>query len=366
MQQRRRLAARVDPPTNENRRMTTTLPLARPARSASTPNAWPASTASSPSATSSRGCCRARCCWWRGRASSSTSACSATPRSSEEPAARGRHDLSHLLDDQAGHEHRPHDARRGRHGSRSTTRSRRWIPSWRDLTVYRAGAARRLRHAAGRCADARDRPDAPHLGPDLRLPELRTNVDAAYRSLQPRRLRGGEPRGAGRGAGRRAARVLAGHRVELRRLDRRRRPPRRASSRACRSTSSCARASCAARHARHRLPRPRREGRALRRLLRADRAAGTLAPGAAARLPDAAARAVGRRRPGRTAADYLRFCEMLRRGGELGGVRLRRAEDARPDARQPPARRPRHRRPRRPRCSRRRCTRASASASASR
>ena len=32
----------------------------------------------------------------------------------KEEAPRGGHDLSHLLDDQADHEHRPHDARRGR------------------------------------------------------------------------------------------------------------------------------------------------------------------------------------------------------------------------------------------------------------
>jgi len=51
-------------------------------------------------------------------------------------------------------------------------------------------------------------------------------------------------------------------------------------------------------------------------------AAGTLAPGQAGeflappRAPSGGGGLVG------TAADYLRFCEMLRRGGELGGVRL--------------------------------------------
>jgi len=51
-------------------------------------------------------------------------------------------------------------------------------------------------------------------------------------------------------------------------------------------------------------------------------AAGTLAPGqvgeflAPPRAPSGGGGLVG------TAADYLRFCEMLRRGGELGGVRL--------------------------------------------
>jgi CubicO group peptidase (beta-lactamase class C family) len=51
-------------------------------------------------------------------------------------------------------------------------------------------------------------------------------------------------------------------------------------------------------------------------------AAGTLAPAqlgefvAPPRAPSGGGGLVG------TAADYLRFCEMLRRGGELGGVRL--------------------------------------------
>ena len=79
----------------------------------------------------------------------------------------------------------------------------------------------------------------------------------------------------------------------------------------------------AARHARHRFPRSRREGRALRRLLRRVRrrarsrrrssAASTSTP---PRAPSGGGGLVG------TAADYLRFCEMLRRGGELDGVRL--------------------------------------------
>ena len=95
-------------------------------------------------------------------------------------------------------------------------------------------------------------------------------------------------------------------------------------------------------------------------------AAGTLAPGqlseflAPPRAPSGGGGLVG------TAADYLRFCEMLRRGGELGGVRLsarRRSPSCAPTT--CPAARTSPTSPR-PACSRRRRTRGWASASASR
>ena len=96
-------------------------------------------------------------------------------------------------------------------------------------------------------------------------------------------------------------------------------------------------------------------------------AAGTLAPAQLGTLPRAAARAVGRRRPGR---HRRRLPALLRDAAPRRRARRRaprRPEDARPDAHEPPARRqgasPTSRRPA---CSRRRPTRGWASASASR
>ena len=220
----------------------------------------------------------------------------------------------------------------------------RWIPSWRELTVYRAGQPGAFVDAAGRCADARHRPDAPHLGPDLRLPEPHQRRRRVPQP-PPRRLRGGEPRGAGRRTGARAARVLAGQLVELRRLDRRRRPPREPRvGPAVRRVRAHAHPR-AARHARHRLPRPRGEARALRRLLRAIGRRHARA-GAARQLPRTAARALGRRRPGRHRG---RLPALLRDAAPRRRARRRaprRPEDARPHAHEPPARRQGHRRPR--------------------
>jgi hypothetical protein len=55
--------------------------------------------------------------------------------------------------------------------------------------VYRAGQPGAFNHAAGRCADARRRPDAPHVGPDLRVPEphqRRRRRTAAFASTPSR------------------------------------------------------------------------------------------------------------------------------------------------------------------------------------
>ena len=67
---------------------------------------------------------------------------------------------------------------------------------------------------------------------------------------------------------------------------------------------------------------PDDEGRALRRLLRASPPSGTLAPAQLADFLEPPRAPSGGGGLVVTAADYLRFCEMLRRGGELGDVRL--------------------------------------------
>ena len=72
---------------------------------------------------------------------------------------------------------------------------------------------------------------------------------------------------------------------------------------------------------------------------------GRLAPAPARDYGRTPPRAFGWRRPSSsTAADYLRFCEMLRSGGALGDVRLLGPKTLAADARQSPARRPRSRR----------------------
>ena len=279
--------------------------------------------------------------------------------------ARRRHDLSHLLDDQAGDERRPHDARRGRpHRAR---RSGREV----DPVVARPRGlprrlARRLRHRAGRRADAGARPHAPHVGPDLRLPESHQRRRRLSR-LAARSLRRRKPREFRRSA----------------------RPRGRSSSRPAPRGTTASRPTSSAIWSASRPGQPFDafvRSRILQPLGMVDTdfhvpeaklarfadcyvrsAAGPLVatPGLhdfakPQRAPSGGGGLVG------TAADYLRFCEMLRRGGELGGVRLLGPKTAGADAHEPPA-------PvaatsptwRRPACSRKRPTRASASASGS-
>jgi hypothetical protein len=171
----------------------------------------------------------------------------------------------------------------------------KWIPSWRDQSVYRSGMPGAFI----------TRPvDAPMRVIDLLRHtsgltygfQLRTNVDAAYRSLKVDAFESESLESFVDKLGRPAARVLARNGVELLGLDRRHRPSRQRrlgdAVRRLRPHADPA----AARHARHRLLRPRSEGRALRRLLRQVRRRQARA-GTAGRLLEAAARAVGWRRP---------------------------------------------------------------------
>ena len=55
-------------------------------------------------------------------------------------------------------------------------------PEWRDLGVYAGGFMETFRTTRTKRPDDDDRPAAPHLRPHLRLPQQRTNVDAAIAS----------------------------------------------------------------------------------------------------------------------------------------------------------------------------------------
>ena len=85
------------------------------------------------------------------------------------PAGRARHDLAHLLDDQADHLGRGDDALRG-------GRALALRPGGEVHPVVRRPArvpprdGGRARHGPGRRADARVAPAHPHLRADLRLP----------------------------------------------------------------------------------------------------------------------------------------------------------------------------------------------------
>ena len=173
-------------------------------------------------------------------------------------------------------------------------------------------------------------------------------VDAMYRAAG---FEWGSPPGLDTGGcvrrvGRPAAAVPARHRVELRRLHRRARAAWSRSCRARRSTSSS--------HERifgplgmvdTGFPSPTAQRDRLASLYVANPADGQ-------RLKFDALGAVPTEPPPflsgggglvSTAADYLRFAEMLRRGGELDGVRLLGSRTVRVHGQQPPARR---RRPR--------------------
>jgi CubicO group peptidase (beta-lactamase class C family) len=155
----------------------------------------------------------------------------------------------------------------------------RWIPSWRDMTVFRAGQPGAFNAQPV---------DAPMRVIDLMRQtsgltygfQNRTNVDAAYRSLRLDTFEAESLEAFVEGL----ARVPLGmHDTDFHVPE-----------------SKVARfAECYVRSA-----------------------AGTLAPAqlgsflAPPRAPSGGGGLVG------TGADYLRFCEMLRRGGELGGVRL--------------------------------------------
>ena len=221
----------------------------------------------------------------------------------------------------------------------------RFIPSWRDLAVYRSGLPGAFQTEPVR-APMRIIDLLRHTSGLTYGFQMRTTVDAAYRAarLGPFEQTEARARRLHRGALEDAARVLARHGLELLGVDRRaglsgrphlgrrlRRVPAAAHLRA-------------ARHGRHGLPCPRGQARALRRVLR-ELAAGRPGADVRALLPRADSGAVGRRRAG---LHRRRLPALLR--GDAPGRRARRGaparpEDGAPDARRPPARRARPGRP---------------------
>ena len=241
----------------------------------------------------------------------------------------------------------------------------KWLPSWRDQAVFVGGlpGAFTTRPAAApmRVVDLLRHTSGLTYGF-----HNRTNLDAVYRALKIDVFAQESLAGFCEALGPDASGVLARHLLELQRLDRRRRPsgqPRLGPAlRRVREAPHPA----AARHARHRLPRARGQGGALRRVLCAvARRCARACP--ARQLPRTAACAFGRWRPGRHRS---RLSALLRDAASRRRARRRapaRPEDARAHAHEPPARRPRARRPRStPACSRKPPTRGSASVSASR
>ena len=219
----------------------------------------------------------------------------------------------------------------------------RWIPAWRELAVYRSGMPGAFT----------TRPvDAPMRIVDLLRHtsgltygfQLRTSVDAAYRSSKADAFE---------------AESLESFIDTLGRLPLEFSPGTAwnysvstdvigyltPSSQACLSTSSCARASCA-RSAWRAIPTsscPTRRRCALRRLLR-QVVSWCARAGAAARVPQAAARALRRGRPG---LHRRRLHALLRAAAARRQARRRapaRPEDAGADARQSSARQARPRR----------------------
>ena len=127
---------------------------------------------------------------------------------------QGRHHLPHLLHDQADHEHRLHDAGRGR-----PRRARRARPQiYPGVEKPRRVPGRHmagLSHPAAVAADADRRSDAAHLGPHLRLPAARQRGCSLSR-IENRR--GRESRHAAihdRGAGENSAGIFPGRGLEL-------------------------------------------------------------------------------------------------------------------------------------------------------
>ena len=184
-----------------------------------------------------------------------------------QPPGAGRHDLPHLLHDQAPHQHRADDA--GRRRSHLAGRSRASLhPAVARSRRLRRRLRRHVPHAAHERTDARHRPDATHVRADLRLPaahECRRRIPQA----QPRRAaRRRVARSHDRGAGEGAAGVLAGQRLQLLGLDRRRRlPGRQGLGPAVRAVPAHAHSRSAG-HGGHGLHGARREGIASRSVLR--------------------------------------------------------------------------------------------------
>ena len=281
-----RVGGRAQRRRGENRRMTTTSPAALgfsarttrphrplPRRALCRPRTPPVRTARGGARRPRRAPERARPCIARAPA-----------------AARRGHDLSHLFDDQADHQRRLHDAGRGRQG-----RDRR------PGAPLDPGLARPGGLSLGRSGAFVTRPvEAPMRIIDLLRHtsgltygfQLRTSVDAAYRTRQA-----STPSRAESARGLRSTpsaelplEFSPGSGLELFGLDRRARLPRRPdlghAVRRVRAHPDPA----AARDGRHRFPRDRRQGRALRRLPREVALEAASAPAADARLPE-------RRRP---------------------------------------------------------------------
>ena len=207
----------------------------------------------------------------------------------------------------------------------------KWLPSYANKQVLDPLTGRRvparpvtvrhiLTHTSGLSLTPRGRAATPLTdGPPLTAKRARS---AARRRRPARRGAAEDAARSGRARRRLAARVSAGRTVAVRIVDRLRRDPRREDvrhdDRRVRPHADLP----AARHARHLLQRPAREG---------EQGGGDL-PARQGRQDHAAAQArvsTSRRRtfPGvaglnGTAADYFRFTQMLLNGGEYNGQRL--------------------------------------------
>ena len=207
----------------------------------------------------------------------------------------------------------------------------KWLPSFDEMLVYRSGSSGRPGPAPGHRADAGMAPADPHLRPDLRVPlrpPRRCHVPVG-------RLRVGESQGGGpgrllRAVGGPAAGVRTGDRVELRRVHRCARTAGRGGLGPEPGLVLPREDLRTARHGRHRLRRRshrRPAGRALRGQSGGCRLPTGAPPGrGAGSRPEMLSGGGGLLG---TASDYLRFSEMLRRGGELDGTRLLSLERSR-------------------------------------
>ena len=148
------------------------------------------------------------------------------PRAQQADAAR--HDLPHLLDDQAAHLDGDHDALRG--GPLSARRPDLEVhPRLRQSARLCRRQPRQDRQRAGRARDHLPRPADPHLGPDLRLHGEQPRRRALPRQGRRRRLpdRRHQPQGHRRAAGDLPADRPARQGMELQRRHRRAGLPRR-------------------------------------------------------------------------------------------------------------------------------------------
>ena len=216
----------------------------------------------------------------------------------------------------------------------------KFIPAWRDLGVFVAGGPGHVPDPPAGPADAGRRPSPPHQRPHLRLSEPDQRRRRLPKGRDRRDGRQARPCGDDQGPRRPPAGILAGRGVELfgfhrcpglsHRDDQRtvlRRFPSRADLRA-------------ARHVRHRFPRPGRKSRSAGGLLQQGRGRPTEAAGRSGQEPLPRRRRLSIQaaaawfRPPRTISPSAGCCSA---GGQAAGERLLEPQDHRADDRQPPS-----------------------------